>query len=217
MELTPLEEFVRFVTSDVPLALDQLLTAFPVLQVKFSTKEDAGLNVLLFLFRKLVKEHHVLISALTVSTKCQQLNVQLVLLNAQLAQDQQLTVHHAFTDQFQLTDHAQFSVDKMNSVSEDSVLLALRVATGAKEAHRIVSHVLLDTSRLDLLAKKDVFLILDSSEKEQGTLVITHHSIKKNCYKGMVLCVYSDIPSKLNQLFPATESVNHTSHLLAAT
>ena len=73
------------------------------------------------------------------------MNVVLVLLNVHLAHDQQLTVHHVFTDQFQPTDHAQFNVDKTNSVSEDSVLLAPKAATDAKEAHRTVSHVLLDT------------------------------------------------------------------------
>ena len=48
MELTQLEEFARFVTSNAPLALAQLLTVFHALLVKSSTKEDVGLNVLPF-------------------------------------------------------------------------------------------------------------------------------------------------------------------------
>ena len=171
LELTPLEEFVKFVTSDVLLVLGQLPTVSHVLQVKFSTKEDAGLNVLLFLFRKLVKVPHALMSVLTVSTKCQQLNVQLVLLNAQLAQDQLPTVPHVFMDQSQQTDHAQFNVDKMNSVSEDFVLLAPRAVMDAEEVHKTVLLALLDTSRLDLFAKKDVFLINSMTEAQRDVLL----------------------------------------------
>ena len=171
-ELTPLEEFVKSVTSDVPLALDQLPTVSHVLQVKFSTKEDVGLNVLLFLFRKLVKVPHALMSALTVSTKCQQLNVLLVLLNAQLVQDQLLTVPHAFTDQSQQTDHVQFNADKTNSVSEDSVSPVHKVAMDAKSTLKIVSIVLLDMLKLDLPVKKDVIAINSMIEIKKDVLPV---------------------------------------------
>ena len=172
MELTPLEEFVKSVTSDVPLALDQPLTAFPVLQVKFFTKEDVGLNVLLFLFKRLVKVLHVLMSALTVSTKFQQLNALLVPSNAQLVREWPKTVPHVFMDQSQQTDHVQFNVDKTNSVSEDSVLPVHKVAMDAKSTLKIVSIVLLDMLKLDLPVKKDVFLINSMTEIKKDVLLV---------------------------------------------
>ena len=172
MELTLLVEFVKFVTSDVLLVLDLLLTVFLVLLVKFFTREDAGVNVLLFHSIKLVKMLHALIPAQMDSTKSQLLNVVLVLLNVQLAQDQQLTVPHVFMDQFQSADHAQFNVDKTNSASEDSVLLVHQVVTDARSTLRTVFLVLLDTSRLDLLAKKDVFLINSLIEVKKDVLLV---------------------------------------------
>jgi len=51
-ELTPLEESVKFVTSSVLPALVQPATAFLAQLVKSSTREDAGLNVPLFLFKE---------------------------------------------------------------------------------------------------------------------------------------------------------------------
>ena len=125
-------EFVKSVTLDVLLVLDQLPTVSHALLVKSFTKEDAGLNVLLFHFKELVKVLRALTPALMDSTKSQPLNAVLVLSNAQLAQDQQLTVPHVSTDQFQPMDHVPFNVDKTNSVSEDSVLLVHQVVTDAK-------------------------------------------------------------------------------------
>ena len=132
MELTQLVEFVKSVTSDVLLVLDPLLTVFLVLLVKFFTREDVGVNALPFHSEKLAKVPHALTPALMDSTKSQPLNAVLVLSNAQLAQDQQLTVPHVSTDQFQPMDHVPFNVDKTNSVSEDSVLLVHQVVTDAK-------------------------------------------------------------------------------------
>lgn len=114
-------ESVKSVISDVLPALDQLLTVSHALQVKFSTKEDAGLNALPFLFNKWDKMLLAPILALTVSGKYLKLNVLLVLLNVLLAQVQPQTVLLVFTDQFQLTDHALFNVDKTNSDSKVSV------------------------------------------------------------------------------------------------
>lgn len=114
-------ESVKSVISDVPPALDQLLTVSHALQAKFSTKEDAGLNALPFLFNKSVKMLPALILALTVSGKYLKLNVLLALSNVLLAQVQPQTVLLVFTDQFQLMDHALFNADKTNSDSKASV------------------------------------------------------------------------------------------------
>ena len=115
---------------------------------------------------------HAQIPALTDSTRSQQLNVLLAPLSAQLAQDQQQTVHHASTDQCQQTDHAQCNVVRTNSVSEDSVLLVQRDATDARELLKTVSTVLLDMSRLDQLVKKDVFLINSMTEIQKDALLV---------------------------------------------
>jgi hypothetical protein len=121
MVLSQLEEFVRFVTSVVLLVLVQLKTVFPALLVNSSTKVDAGLNVLLFLFRKLVKMLLVLTTALMPSTKYLRLNALLVLLSAQLAKDHQLIVLHVFMDLFQSMVLVLNSVVRMNIVSKVSV------------------------------------------------------------------------------------------------
>ena len=52
LELILKEEFVKFVTSSVQLVLVLLQTVFLVLLVKFSTREDVGLNAQQFLLRK---------------------------------------------------------------------------------------------------------------------------------------------------------------------
>ena len=115
---------------------------------------------------------HALTPALMDSTKSQPLNAVLVLLNAQLAQDQQPTVPHVSTDQFQPTDHAQFSADKTNSASEDSVLLAPRAAMDVEEAPRTVSTVQLDMSKPDPSVKKDAFPINSTTETKEDVLLV---------------------------------------------
>ena len=52
MELIQKVEFVKFVTSDVLLVLDQPLIVSHVLLTRFSTKVDAGQLVLLFPFKE---------------------------------------------------------------------------------------------------------------------------------------------------------------------
>ena len=159
LELTLLVEFVKFVTSNVLLALVQLQTVFPALLVKSFTVEDVGLNALLFLFKKWVKVHHALILVLMDFTKYLKLNVLLVPSNVQLAQDQLEIALLVFMDQSQSTDHVPFNVEKTNSASEDSVLLAQKVVMDAKIVLKVVLTVQVVMLELDLSVKKDVFLI----------------------------------------------------------
>ena len=172
LELILKEEFVKFVTSSVQLVLVLLQTVFLVLLVKFSTREDVGLNAQQFLFRKLVKMHHVLIPVLMDSTKYLKLNVLHVLSNAQLAQAQPEIVPHVFMDQSQQMDHVQLNVDRMNLVSEASVLPAQRVAMDVKILLKTVLAVPMDMSKLDLSVKKDVFLINSMIEMKENVLPV---------------------------------------------
>ena len=172
LELILKEEFVKFVTSSVQLVLVLLQTVFLVLLVKFSTREDVGLNAQQFLFRKLVKMHHVLIPVLMDSTKYLKLNVLHVLSNAQLAQAQPEIVPHVFMDQSQQMDHVQLNVDRMNSVSEDFVLPAQIVAMDANIIPKTVLTVLVDMSRLDLPVKKDAIVINSLIEIKKDVLLV---------------------------------------------
>ena len=79
-----MEESARFATSSVPLASDQPQTAFLVLPVRSSTREDAGPNALQLLFKEWAKMLHAQTSALTDSTKYLSLNVLLAQLNLSL-------------------------------------------------------------------------------------------------------------------------------------
>ena len=115
---------------------------------------------------------HAQTSALTDSTKYLSLNVLLAQLNALPAQDHPETALHVFTDQYQSMDPAQSSAEKTSSVSEDSVLLVLRVAMDAKTDLRIVFLAPEDMSKPDPSAKRDVFLISSSMLDSKDALPV---------------------------------------------
>jgi len=86
-------------------------------------------------------------------------------------------------DQSPSTAHAQFSAEKMNSASVDSVLLALLAAMVAPTILKIVSPALMDMSRLVQSAKKAAFLINSTITMKRDVLhalphaLLAHHSI----------------------------------------
>lgn len=108
------KEFARFATLDVPHVLDQLLTVFPALPVKSSTKEDAGPLALLFRCKQSAKTLHVLINAPMGSTDSHRLNVLHATLSALLAKELLTIVLHVFMDQSQLMVLVQSHVVKIN-------------------------------------------------------------------------------------------------------
>ena len=69
-------------------------------------------------------------------------------------------------------DHVQLNVDRMNLVSEASVLPAQRVAMDVKILLKTVLAVPMDMSKLDLSVKKDVFLINSMIEMKENVLPV---------------------------------------------
>ena len=171
-EPTQWEESARSATSSVPPASAQPQTAFLVLRVKSSTKEDAGRNAPLFPSKEWAKMLHAQIPALTDSTKFLKPSVLLAPLNAPPAQDQPETALHASTDQSQSTDLAQSSAERTSSASEESAWPALRAAMDAQIPLRTVFLVPEDTSRPDQSARRDVFLISSSMLDKRDALPV---------------------------------------------
>ena len=171
-EPTQWEESARSATSSAPPASAQPQTAFLVLRVRSSTREDAGRNAPPFPSKEWAKMLHAQTPALTDSTKSPRLSVLLALSNAPPAQDQPQTALHAFTDQSQSTDPAQSSAERTSSASEESAWLALRVATDVKTPLRTVFLAPEDTSKPDPSARGDAFHISSSMLDKRDALLV---------------------------------------------
>lgn len=143
--MVPLQvkESARYATLDVPPVLDQPQTVFPVLLVKFSIKEDAGLLALLFKCKPSVKMLHVLINVLTDSTGPHKLNVLHATLSVPLVQELLTTVLLVFMDQYRLMVLVQSHAVKTNSVSKVFALRARRAATDASSTLKTVFNALM--------------------------------------------------------------------------
>jgi hypothetical protein len=123
------KEFARSATSAAPPALDQQPTASHALPIKSSTQEDVGLPVPPSATPSMDSMPPVVTAAPTAITRYRILSVHLAHLSALPAVSDLVIVLLVSKDQSQSTEPAQSLVDKTSSVSVESALPALLVAT----------------------------------------------------------------------------------------